>query len=89
MCKKAKGSILDYSNETKDLTIKHLVSIGYSVYEAQAYLSKLRIQRLSENDNGCKNEDYNKELRMPPDRMKVFEQNKGNKIGFNKSHSKI
>jgi len=77
--KKSKGSFIDYSNETEELTIKSLMGIGYSAYEAEAYLSKLRIQRLSENDNDCKNGNYNKELRIPPDRMKRFETKKGNK----------
>jgi hypothetical protein len=74
LSKKSKGSFIDYSNETEDLTILSLVGIGYTPYEAAAYLSKLKIQRLSENDSGCKNEHYNKELRMPRDRMKRFEQ---------------
>lgn len=70
---KTKGSFVDYSNETEELTIKSLVDIGYSAYEADAYLRKLKIQRLSNNDNGCKNEHYNKELNMPNDRMRQFE----------------
>lgn len=82
MSKKSKGSFIDYSNETKDLTILSLVGIGYTPYEAAAYLSKLKIQRLSENDNDCKNVHYNKELRMPDDRMKRFETKKGYKNDF-------
>lgn len=77
--KKSKESFIDYSNETEELTIKTLMGIGYSAYEAESYLSKLRIQRLSEIDNDCKNENYNKELRIPPDRMKRFETKKGYK----------
>lgn len=73
LIKKSEKKFIDYSNETEELTIKSLVEIGYSAYEAEAYLSKLKIQRLSENDNGCKNKHYNKELRIPPDRMKDFE----------------
>lgn len=72
-------SFLDYSNETEDLTIEKLMSKGFSAYEASAYLSKLRIQRLSENDNDCKNELYNPELRIPKDRMKTFSDKKGDK----------
>jgi len=72
-------SFLDYSNETEDLTIEKLMSNGFSAYEASAYLSKLRIQRLSENDNDCKNELYNPELRMPKDRMNTFVDKKGEK----------
>lgn len=75
--KKTKECFIDYSNETEDLTILSLVGIGYSPYEAAAYLSKLKIQRLSHNDNDCKNKDYNKELRIPPDRMKRFDIKRG------------
>lgn len=82
LSKKLKKCFIDYSNETEELTIKSLVDIGYSAYEAEAYLSKLMIKRLSENDSGCKNEDYNNELRMPPDRMKRFETKRGDKICF-------
>lgn len=72
-------SFLDYSNETEELTIENLMSNGFSAYEASAYLNKLRIQKLSENDNGCRNELYNPELRMPKDRMKNFIDKKGDK----------
>jgi hypothetical protein len=68
----AKPSFLDYSNETEGLTIEKLMNNGFSAYEASAYLNKLRIQRLSENDNNCKNDVFNLDLRLPVDRMKGF-----------------
>lgn len=72
MYKNISECVADYSNETEEFTIKSLLGNGFSVYEATAYLSKLRIKRLSENDNGCKNEFYNHDLRMPKDRMGTF-----------------
>ncbi len=72
-------SFLDYSNETEELTIEKLMKNGFSAYEASAYLNKLRIQKLSENDNDCKNDVYNPELRLPVDRMKNFIDKKGDK----------
>ena len=63
---------INYSNETEDMTIESLMKRGFTAYEAEAYLSKLKIQKLFENDNDCKNEFYNPELNMPQDRMKNF-----------------
>lgn len=71
--------VLDYSNETGELTIEKLMKNGFSAYEASAYLNKLRIQRLSENDNDCKNAVFNPDLRLPVDRMKNFVDKKGDK----------
>lgn len=77
LSEKVKGSVIDYSNETEELTIKSLVDKGFTAYEASAYLNKLMIKKLSENDNDCKNVDYNSELRMPMDRMKKFKDKRG------------
>jgi hypothetical protein len=65
-----KENFVDYSNETADMTIKSLMEKGYSVCQASSYLSKLRIKKLFESDNGGKNADYNRDLfGTPPDRM--------------------
>ena len=51
MSEAKKGSFVDYSNETEEITIEKLMEKGYSAYEAEAYLSKLNIQRLFASDN--------------------------------------
>lgn len=75
--KNTKGHFLDYSIETEEMTLKSLVEKGFSVDMASSYLMKLKIKKLSENDNDCKNEVYNQELKMPPDRMKKFKNKRG------------
>ena len=66
------NNIVDYSKETNELTIEMLMSKGFSAYEASAYLNKLKIQKIIENDMGGKNEFFNKDLQLPADRMKDF-----------------
>ena len=63
-------SFVDYSDEVSEAEIKRMLKLGYTVGLAKAYLNKLRIQKMFENDNGGKNEDYNRDLfGIPPDRM--------------------
>jgi len=67
-----KGSFVNYSNETEEITIEKLMKKGYSAYEAEAYLSKLNIQRLFASDNDCKNIDFNPELYVPVPRIEII-----------------
>lgn len=73
------SNFIDYSNETDELTVEILMEKGFSIYEASAYLSKINVKKISEKDNGCNNEKFNPELRMPRDRMKDFKNKKENK----------
>jgi len=79
LSKKNRPSIADYSNETEELTIKSLMGNGFTANEASAYLNKLMIQRLSENDNDCRNDVYNPDLMIPADRMYRFADKRGKK----------
>jgi len=72
-----RSRFFDYSYETEGLTIELLMEKGFSVSEALAWLSKNNIKKISENDNGCRNDLFNPSLRMPPDRMKRFRNKKG------------
>ena len=67
-----KGSFVDYSNETEEITIEKLMEKGYSSCQAEAYLSKLNIKKLFENDNDCKNIDFNPELYIPQARIEII-----------------
>lgn len=66
------SAFVNYDNETEEMTIEILMKRGFSACEAEAYLNKIYIQRLFENDNDCTNMRFNPELRIPKDRMKQF-----------------
>jgi len=76
------SNFIDYSNETETLTIKDLLDSGFSPYESAAYLSKMKIQKFFENDNGGKNEDFKRErgidqLPLPRSKTKKKERTSG------------
>ncbi len=77
LAKVKKNCFVDFSNEADGLTIELLMEKGFSIDQASAYLSKLNIEKLAKDDNGCKNILFNPELRLPPDRMNKFKDKKG------------
>lgn len=69
-------SFVNFANETEEITIEKLMKKGYSAYEAEAYLSKLNIQRLFDNDNNGKNVDFSPDLYLPQPRIEIVKPNK-------------